>query len=150
MLTGILGHRKGPFFRIEQGVTLRNPVPHACFRKNLDCPAMCQALPYPLSRAKYIFCLFCSRFRWSVLVCNLCMVQQQLSSFSPSTAYPSPPQRWSCPSESDKMLNRPSHRIQIICPTQMVKHRSLGAIHVFVRKRTAPSFSGVCKSRLSM
>ena len=41
--------------------------------------------------------------------------------------------------DPNKMFNRTLHCIQVICPAQMMEHQSVGAIHVFIKKR-ATSF----------
>ena len=131
--------KKGLFRK--EGVALRNPVPHTRFR-TITIVQPCAKRFHTLCHVPNIFCAsFAHDFNglsWFVIA---------VGSGNNFQDFLLPPHIQVLHSvghvrqNPNEMLNRPSHCIQNICPTQMVKHRSLGAIHVFVKNRTATSCS---------
>ena len=83
-------------FREEQGVALRNPVPHTCFRATSAVQPCAQRF-HTLSHMPSIFSASFAHDFDGLSWLNRCRVQQQFSSFSPSIACSSLPQHWSCP-----------------------------------------------------
>ena len=134
-----LGITEEGLFREENRVALGNPVPHTCFRAT--------SAVQPCAKRFHTLCHMPSIFSASFAhdFDGLFWFVIGVGSSNNFQAFLLPSHVQVLHSighvrqDPNKMFNRTRHCIQVICPAQMMEHQSVGAIHVFIKKR-ATSF----------